>query len=45
MNRTTFLVDGFNLYHSLRTASEELGGASTKWLDLHVICQTSFSVH
>lgn len=35
MNRTTFLVDGFNLYHSLRTASEELGGASTKWLDLH----------
>lgn len=34
MNRTTFLVDGFNLYHSLRTASEEMGGASTKWLDL-----------
>lgn len=34
MNRTTFLVDGFNLYHSLRTASEELNGATTKWLDL-----------
>ena len=34
INRTTFLVDGFNLYHSLRTASEEMGGASTKWLDL-----------
>jgi uncharacterized LabA/DUF88 family protein len=34
MNRTTFLVDGFNLYHSLRAASEELGGAPTKWLDL-----------
>jgi uncharacterized LabA/DUF88 family protein len=34
MNRTTFLIDGFNLYHSLRTASEELSGASTKWLDL-----------
>jgi hypothetical protein len=37
MNRTVFLVDGFNLYHSLRTASEELGGASTKWLDLRAL--------
>ena len=34
MKRTSFLVDGFNLYHSLRTASEEMNGASTKWLDL-----------
>ena len=34
MNRTTFLVDGFNLYHSLRNASTDLSGASTKWLDL-----------
>lgn len=34
MNRTTFLVDGFNLYHSLRAASEDLHGQSTKWLDL-----------
>jgi len=34
MNRTVFLVDGFNLYHSLRTASKDLGGASTKWLNL-----------
>ena len=34
VNRTVFLVDGFNLYHSLRTASVDLGGASTKWLDL-----------
>jgi uncharacterized LabA/DUF88 family protein len=34
MNRTMFLVDGFNIYHSLRAASSELGGAQTKWLDL-----------
>ena len=30
MNRTAFLVDGFNLYHSLIVASEELGNAGTK---------------
>lgn len=34
MNRTVFLVDGFNLYHSLRAASEDLGGVPTKWLNL-----------
>ena len=34
MSRTTFLVDGFNLYHSVRVASHDLGGQSTKWLDI-----------
>jgi uncharacterized LabA/DUF88 family protein len=34
MARTTFLVDGFNIYHSVKAASRDLGGASTKWLDL-----------
>jgi uncharacterized LabA/DUF88 family protein len=34
VNRTTFLVDGFNVYHSVRSASRDLGGQSTKWLDL-----------
>ncbi|MBN1504574.1 MAG: NYN domain-containing protein [Candidatus Eisenbacteria bacterium] len=34
MNRTVFLVDGFNLYHSVRSASEDLGGKSTKWSDI-----------
>ena len=28
------MVDGFNLYHSVRTASADLGGQSTKWLDI-----------
>jgi uncharacterized LabA/DUF88 family protein len=38
--RTTFLVDGFNVYHSLRDASRELGfvdGRGTKWLNLHTL--------
>lgn len=35
--RATFLVDGFNLYHSLRAASRDLGGRSTKWLDLRAL--------
>jgi hypothetical protein len=34
MHRVTFLVDGFNLYHSAKEASRDLGGRSTKWLDL-----------
>lgn len=40
MNRTAFLVDGFNLYHSLDRASADLGGVSTKWLDLRGLCGT-----
>jgi len=32
--RTTFLVDGFNVYHSLTQASKDMQGASTRWLDL-----------
>jgi len=34
MNRTIFLVDGFNLYHSLIDAQRDSGGSSAKWLDL-----------
>lgn len=33
-DRVTFVVDGFNLYHSLRDASRDLEGATTKWLNL-----------
>ena len=33
MNRTVFLVAGFDLYHPVRVASVDLGGQSTKWLD------------
>ncbi len=34
MNRTAFLVDGFNLYHSLLEAESDLGGRRVRWLDL-----------
>jgi uncharacterized LabA/DUF88 family protein len=43
LNRTAFLVDGFNLYHSLEVASRELGGAGTKWLDLRSLCKSYLS--
>ncbi len=43
VNRTAFLVDGFNLYHSLRAASEDLGGVGTKWLDLRSLCSSHLS--
>jgi uncharacterized LabA/DUF88 family protein len=42
MNRVTFLVDGFNLYHSLREAAKATG-ASLKWLDLQSLCASYLS--
>ena len=38
MNRTTFLIDGFNLYHSLIDAGHDLKGKTTKWLDIKSLC-------
>ncbi len=37
MLKVSFLVDGFNLYHSVISASYKLGfkGKGTKWLDIH----------
>ena len=42
LERVTFLVDGFNLYHSLKSASIALGlnEAGTKWLDLSSLCRS-----
>jgi len=37
MNRVTFLVDGFNLYHSVRDAEKALK-SSTKWLNIKKLC-------
>lgn len=37
--RVSFLVDGFNLYHSLVEAESELK-VSTKWLDLRSLCSS-----
>jgi len=41
MNRTVFLIDGFNLYWSAINASTDLGGQSTKWLNIHALCSSS----
>jgi uncharacterized LabA/DUF88 family protein len=42
MIRTSFLIDGFNLYHSVKTASHDLGlgGSGTRWLDIHSMSQS-----
>jgi len=40
MNRTVFLIDGFNVYHSVRAAERDLGGASTRWLDIRALCDS-----
>jgi uncharacterized LabA/DUF88 family protein len=39
VNRVSFIIDGFNLYHSARQAQADLGGAGTKWLDLKGLCE------
>jgi uncharacterized LabA/DUF88 family protein len=42
MIRTSFLIDGYNLYHSVKTASYDLGlnGNGTRWLDIRSLCQS-----
>jgi uncharacterized LabA/DUF88 family protein len=40
MNRTVFLIDGFNLYHSTKDARRDLEGQSTKWLDVRALCES-----
>ncbi len=42
-NRLAFLVDAFNLYHSLVEAAKEIR-ASTRWLDVHALCESYLSV-
>lgn len=39
MNRVTFIVDGFNLYHSVRDAEHVLK-KSTKWLNIFELCRS-----
>jgi uncharacterized LabA/DUF88 family protein len=40
MNRTVFLIDGFNLYHSVREAARSSGGRGTKWLNIKSLCES-----
>lgn len=38
--RTSFFIDGFNLYHSLRAAEKELPDRQLKWLNIPVLCKS-----
>lgn len=40
MQRATFLIDGFNLYHSVVEAGRILQTTSIKWLDIKSLCQS-----
>lgn len=45
--RTAFVVDGFNVYHSLKEASKSLGlpaERGTKWLNLRALCESYLPV-
>jgi hypothetical protein len=38
--RVHFLIDGFNLYHSVREAESRTGGQPLRWLDQRGLCET-----
>jgi len=40
MNRTIFLVDGFNVYHSTRDIGRDFKGLCVKWLNIHSLCSS-----
>ena len=40
MNRTIFLIDGFNLCHSLNDACRHLRRGGIKWLNIHKLCNS-----
>ena len=40
-NRVAFLVDGFNVYHSIRDVERRVGDASAKWLDFRSLLQVT----
>jgi hypothetical protein len=43
-NRVTFLIDGFNLYHSVRRAQIDLKNPHLKWLDIRGLLTSFISV-
>lgn len=38
--RVSFLVDGFNLYHSVKSAERHTQAGPLRWLDVHGLCST-----
>ncbi|MGD0855328.1 MAG: NYN domain-containing protein [Dehalococcoidia bacterium] len=43
MNRVVFLIDGFNLYHSIRDISSFLHIPCLKWLNINALCTSLLS--
>ena len=43
MKRVTYLIDGFNLYHSIRSLKWKKG-YKCKWLNINALCQTYLSL-
>lgn len=43
-NRVTFLVDGFNLYHSVKQAMDDLEEPNLRWLDLRGLLESYLSI-
>lgn len=43
-DRVTFLVDGFNLYHSIRQAMDDSGNRHLRWLDLRSLLHSYLHV-
>ncbi len=43
MNRVVFLIDGFNLYHSVLDISKVLHMPCLKWLDINAFCSSFLS--
>jgi uncharacterized LabA/DUF88 family protein len=44
MNRTSFIIDGFNLYHSVREAAKFFEGKGTKWLNIKELCNSYLQI-
>ncbi|TVP51354.1 MAG: NYN domain-containing protein [Gemmatimonadales bacterium] len=42
--RVSFLVDGFNVYHSIKEAMRDTGNPSLRWLDLRALLSSYLSV-
>ena len=38
MNRVCFIIDGFNLYHSIKDIAKDNNGLCLKWLNIYSLC-------
>ena len=42
--RVAFFIDGFNLYHSIKSAEQHLAGYPLKWLDIPSLCDSTLQL-